>query len=373
LVLWGVLNIPPSQQQTFLETLERCYSRKANTTAQTPNRSILSYGTTPYPSCDITFAQNDTLRKAPADLAFVLPLPRNTPLLSKGDQWSLENRAIQNLPWWEQELAELHEKKAQLHEKEAQLRDQIIVANNYIATQARHGHDIEGAAMDGFRAEGNDLQASQNHFVSKSSGLTQAQGGYLGRITTPSHSSLEEAVAASDFDMDMTDASLGLNVPRESMQSNIPLVPVAGPSREHSLQPSPQLDGGTRRRKRCRLSEKHLPVIHQNTPSTTSTHDQSTSHRLPDSAAALKQEREQLPEGHRRNRPSRILFGQPSALQVKSPVADPCGAASLVPSESVRSPRSQRPVSYPQSQRWRKSLGVSVKVLREGFERLKII
>ncbi len=151
--------------------------------------------------------------KATADLALVLPLPRVTSFLSKGDQWSLENRAIQNLPRWKEELAELYE-------KEAQLRDQIIVANNYIATKARHGRDIEGAAVDGIRAEGKDSQASQDHLVSSSSGLTQAQGGYLGQVTTPSHSSLEEALAESDCDMDMADASLGLNVPKESMQSN---------------------------------------------------------------------------------------------------------------------------------------------------------
>lgn len=306
--------------------------------------------------------------KAPADLALVLPLPRNAPLLSKGDQRSLENRAIQNLPRLKQELAE-HDEKA------AQLRNQIMVANTYTAINARQSRDITGPAMDELRAEGNDPQANQNHLVSNSSGSGQAQGGYSRQVTTPAHSSLEAALAESNFDLDMVDASLGLIVSEESMQCNIPLAPVAtgGSSREYSLQPSPKLDGGTRRRKRPRLSEKYLPVIHQDTPSTTLTLDQSTSHGLPDSAAASKQESEQPQKGHRRNRFSRILFGRPSTLQVESQVTDESGAVPLVPFESVQSPRSQRPVSYPQSQRWRKSLGVSVKALREGFERLKII
>lgn len=326
---------------------------------------MLTLGTTSHPSCDITLAENDTLIKAPADLASPRSLPSNTPLLSR-DQRSLENRAIQNLPKWKQKLAELYE-------EEAQVRDQIIVANNYI--KARHSRGIKGPAMDGFRPECNDPQANQNHLVSGSSGSAQPQGGYPGQVTTPAHSSPEAAFAESNLDLDMIDASLGLIVPEGSMQCNIPLAPVAtgGLSREYSLRLSPKLDGGARRRKRRRLSEKNLPVIHQNTASTTLTLDQSSSHGLPDSAAASKQELGQSQRGHRRNRFSHILFGQPFPIQDISQITDESGAAFLVPSETVRSPRSRRPASYPQQQRWRKSLGVSVKALREGFEKLKTV
>jgi len=319
------------------------------------------------PSCDLV--RDDTLEKALADWTSSF-YPVKDPLLSfDSDQWSLENNAIKNLPLWKQELAELCE-------KQEQLRDQIGVAYNYIATrQAKRDRDIEAAALDGFKAGGNNPQAGRNDLISNSSGTTQVHSGYPRQVTTPSHSSLEESLAESNFDMATTDASLGLDAPKESMQFKIPLMSVAAGSfsRKTYLQPSPHSDEGTRRRKRRRLSKKHLPVIHQNTPSTISTHDQTAPHKLPDSAAASKQECKQLPKGHWRNRPSRVLLGQPSALQGRSRVTDPSGAASLVPFESVRSPRSQRPMSYPQSQRWRKSLGVSVKALREGFERLKII
>ena len=58
-----------------------------------------------------------------------------------------------------------------------------------------------------------------------------------------------------------------------------------------------------------------------------------------------------------RSRLSRILLGQLVTLQ---------------PQTKISEADTERPVSYPQSQRWRKSLGVSVKSLTEGFERMRV-
>ena len=67
-----------------------------------------------------------------------------------------------------------------------------------------------------------------------------------------------------------------------------------------------------------------------------------------------------------RNRLSRVLLGQLSALQVSS------GESSGQDDNKVPE-GSDRPASYPRTQRWRKSIGVSVKALREGFERLSLL
>ena len=67
-----------------------------------------------------------------------------------------------------------------------------------------------------------------------------------------------------------------------------------------------------------------------------------------------------------RKRLLRVLLGQLSALQVTSE-----GIANQGETE-VKEDLS-RPASYPQTQRWRKSLGVSVKALRERVERLSLL
>lgn len=64
---------------------------------------------------------------------------------------------------------------------------------------------------------------------------------------------------------------------------------------------------------------------------------------------------------HGRSRRSQQLSALPPALE-------------HVGTRKSDSPRTDttRPVSFPQSQRWRKSLGVSVKTLTEGFERMRL-
>lgn len=72
-----------------------------------------------------------------------------------------------------------------------------------------------------------------------------------------------------------------------------------------------------------------------------------------------------------RGRLSRILLGQLSTLQTRLEGITP---PKMDPHSKTESSKvdAERPVSYPQSQRWRKSLGVSVKSLTEGFERMRV-
>lgn len=70
---------------------------------------------------------------------------------------------------------------------------------------------------------------------------------------------------------------------------------------------------------------------------------------------------------------SQIFNCRLSPLNRKLPTHDktlPC--KDIVPAMPQSNPGSDRPLSWPRSHRWRKSFGVSVKALREGFEKMKI-
>lgn len=68
---------------------------------------------------------------------------------------------------------------------------------------------------------------------------------------------------------------------------------------------------------------------------------------------------------HGRSRRSRIMMDQLSAFQAR---LEGFGKSGTDASKAD----TERPVSYPQSQRWRMSLGVSVKSLTEGFEKMRL-
>ena len=74
-----------------------------------------------------------------------------------------------------------------------------------------------------------------------------------------------------------------------------------------------------------------------------------------------------------RSRLSRILLGQLVTLQTRLDGTPPPRMGPQLQAQTELSEAdTERPVSYPQSQRWRKSLGVSVKSLTEGFERMRV-
>ena len=84
---------------------------------------------------------------------------------------------------------------------------------------------------------------------------------------------------------------------------------------------------------------------------------------LPDSENAFFQAWHKPAAYRDRNRVSQILLGQLSALRVTE--------ESQVPDQDDEKDPS-RPASYPRTHRWRKSVGISVKALREGFEKLAL-
>lgn len=88
---------------------------------------------------------------------------------------------------------------------------------------------------------------------------------------------------------------------------------------------------------------------------------------IPDSEAAFTQAWHEPSTFKDRNRLSRVLLGQLSALQVTGGGIHDQGGNEVPPEDP------DRPASYPRTQRWRKSIGVSVKALREGFERLSLL
>lgn len=74
-----------------------------------------------------------------------------------------------------------------------------------------------------------------------------------------------------------------------------------------------------------------------------------------------------------KTRISQILSCHPSPLNRKLPThAKTLPCKDIVPAMPQSNPGSNRPLSWPRSHRWRKSFGVSVKALREGFEKMKI-
>ena len=131
------------------------------------------------------------------------------------------------------------------------------------------------------------------------------------------------------------------------------------------------LEGRNRKRRRLSAtSQPELPLVESAEPvtmecashSTTSTHDLELLQRNPKSGLFRS-----------RGRLSRILLGQLVTLQTRlDGIAPSKTGPQLQPQTRLAEADAERPVSYPQSQRWRKSLGVSVKSLTEGFERMRV-
>lgn len=72
-------------------------------------------------------------------------------------------------------------------------------------------------------------------------------------------------------------------------------------------------------------------------------------------------------------RMSQIFTCRQSPCNRKWPAEDKVPTCKdIVPAMSQSNPGSDRPLSWPRSRRWRKSFGVSVKGLREGFEKMTV-
>ena len=124
-------------------------------------------------------------------------------------------------------------------------------------------------------------------------------------------------------------------------------------------------------RKRRRVSKffSSQPNFHESSYITT---HEGLPHKTNSGCEKARQGRKQRFRG--RSRVSRILLGQLSALQsrLENIGTPPRIKPSSLSGTSALKADLERPVSYPQSQRWRKSLGVSVKTLTEGFEKMRM-
>ena len=76
-----------------------------------------------------------------------------------------------------------------------------------------------------------------------------------------------------------------------------------------------------------------------------------------------------------KKRISQLLTSHSSLINTKLSAPQktkPLSCKDIVLPLSQSNPGSERPLSWPRSSRWRKSFGVSVKALREGFEKMKV-
>ena len=124
-------------------------------------------------------------------------------------------------------------------------------------------------------------------------------------------------------------------------------------------------------RKRRRVSKFFSPQPNSLETSCIAVHE-GLPHKTDPDYEEAQQGRKQRFRG--RSRVSRILLGQLSALQsrLENIGTPPRIKPSSLSGTSAPKADLERPVSYPQSQRWRKSLGVSVKTLTEGFEKMRM-
>ena len=308
--------------------------------------------------------------ETPEDPASVPSLVRSTPLPSASEQWSMKNKARQNLRVWEQELDEIRERQAWLCDRIEMAR--ICISVGKAIPSRELDPNADPACVDTCKARNSVSEPRQHDLISSPSDSTLVDNGYHVHINTPPRPLSQTSLANSDLEMVMTGPSLRFTFPKEGIPSKIPPVSIeaSGASEYDCLQRSKQLDGGARPMKCRRLSEKLIPKVHQNAPYGSLTREQSTPHVILDSAASFAQQWNQPTMWPHRNRSSRILLGQLSALQHEPQDVGLSSGLSPQPAQQVQKPYSERPVSYPQSRRWRKSLGISVRALREGFEKL---
>lgn len=128
-------------------------------------------------------------------------------------------------------------------------------------------------------------------------------------------------------------------------------------------------------RKRKRFSNYFLSLKKQRVPELIARNDDTSAgddvimsepvdHPVPDAP---------LPPTSTKQRLSRILTSLPSVMTRKAPTQKNMGrCVDITPMVPRFNPGTERPVSWPRSHRWRKSFGISVKQLRDNFEKLTV-
>ena len=359
------------QQKTLVEVLGQCNHRKDSAIGR-PCETIMP---SPLPTLDLGCGAGptqDSISAQTQEDAITIPsLMESIPLVSEAEQCALEHQAIQDLPLWEQELE-------QLQIKADQLSDQIEVARIYIAVRkATQPAGSDPNAFPALKDPDNDHDSPSDHWhddiTSYPSDSTLVENGRFGYIQPATRPSSQGSLAGSDLEMAMTGSPLGTTLFKESMfpeASSFPPVATSALGKNVS-QWSNQPDTGLRPKKRRRLLGQSPYEVQRDILNTSPNYKHCSLNNIMDSAAFLAQQWN-LPTRPQRNRVCRILLGQLAALQRETQKVGLSSSTSHQVAQQGTEPCTERPVSYPQSQRWRKSLGISVRTLREGFGNLKI-
>ena len=309
-------------------------------------------------------------------------LATGSALCSSTEQEALEYKTRMILSEMKQELSRLHSEVIDRKMKMSELENKIQLAelclppvqsrdNNSLAKVVRQGlPDPELRAMSSPAAGVVPLMPSPADLTFSPSDQTLVERGEMAA------SEAQRLLINTGYDVEMTPAP-------DTLDSN--LQSPAGPEANgqeyfdssematcDDVQPAatcPPKEHESRKRRRISkffssqssLLESFSPAAHECLP-----------HMAKPRCEETQQGRKQRFRG--RNRVSRILLGQLSVLQSRlENIGTPPRINPSSPSgRRVLKADLERPVSYPQSQRWRKSFGVSVKSLTEGFEKMRV-
>ena len=301
---------------------------------------------------------------------------------SSAEQEVRESKTRMMVSEMKQELSKLHDEVIHRQMKMAELENEIQLAELCLppfqnrdspppAKVVRQGlPDPELRATSSPAVGVLPLTPSQADLTLSPSDQTLVERGQI----AASEAQRLHSVTGSDIEMTPAPDVLDLNLqspagPEADGQERIGLHEIAAYDHVQAAATHPPKESQSRKRRRVSKFFSSRPPL-----------PESSSLAAPERLSQkAKSEYEETQQGRkqrfpRRNRVSRILLGQLSALQSRlENIGTPPGINPSSPSgTSVLKTDLERPVSYPQSQRWRKSLGVSVKTLTEGFEKMRI-
>ena len=368
------------QEQSFIDfdsVLTNCTRRTREIPpSRSPPRATFQLG-----------AESPELDPAPDEDADEDPsIARPDPAISSVLCSSLEQEALESktrivLAELKQELSKLHDEVLDRQMKMADLENKIQLAelclpplqsgdSSSLAKAVRQSQsDPELRAMSSPAAEVFPLTSSQVDLTFSPSDQTLVERGQVAA------SEGQRLLSMTGNDIEMTPAPDVLDF---SLQSPAGLeadcledfaCEVAASDHVQPAAACPRKGNQSRKRRRVSQFFSSQPSLLE--PSSLASHE-GLQHKTKPDREGTQQSRKQRFRG--RNRVSRILLGQLSVLQSRlESIGTPTKINSSPPSEiSALKADLERPVSYPQSQRWRKSFGVSVKSLTEGFEKMRV-
>ena len=359
-----MLTFRHSQQQTLVEVLHQCGRLKSRTTTS-PEALLTSY-TLPSSDASKGSHHSPTLQsvEAPKMSAPNAPLVANMPMPSEDEQRHLEDFAKRNLPMWEQD-------RDGLLRRVEQLSDNIELAKGYIAGRkdlysVTSIHDRSRTTSERQEAPSHSTETSSNIGYSKRHGTIGENDSHGIFEVDPCRSS-RNSVANTDLEPSMTDPLPETTLPEPYRISSLS-VTTENLSQEEGPTRTRQFNERQRPRKRRRLSR---PLILQTSSSAPEEIFAPDKLIIPNSTTAFAQKWSQPAQPHR-NRLSRIMLGQLAAIQREPQEAKLSSNLSPKAPEQSQTHYSERPASYPQSQRWRKSWGISVRALQDGFKNMQL-